>query len=79
MNIGYKIKTLRVAKNLTQEELADRAELSKGFADSTVQMYNEKVEIIQDFTNQVVELEKQVEKTPSKTTWFSSKDTLTIF
>lgn len=31
MNIGYKIKTLRVAKNLTQEELADRAELSKGF------------------------------------------------
>ncbi|MBQ7969845.1 MAG: hypothetical protein IJ293_02530 [Treponema sp.] len=37
-------------------------ELSKGFADSTVQMYNEKVEIIQDFTNQVVELEKQVEK-----------------
>lgn len=31
MEIGYKIKTLRVAKNLTQEELADRAELSKGF------------------------------------------------
>lgn len=31
MNIGYKIKALRVAKNLTQEELADRAELSKGF------------------------------------------------
>lgn len=36
-------------------------ELSKGFADSTVQMYNEKVEIIQDFTNQVINLEKQVE------------------
>lgn len=31
MNIGSKIKALRVAKNLTQEELADRAELSKGF------------------------------------------------
>lgn len=31
MKIGYKIKTLRMAKNLTQEELADRAELSKGF------------------------------------------------
>ena len=31
MNIGSKIKELRVAKGLTQEELADRAELSKGF------------------------------------------------
>ena len=31
MNIGGKIKELRVAKNLTQEELADRTELSKGF------------------------------------------------
>lgn len=31
MNIGNKLKELRVAKNLTQEELADRAELSKGF------------------------------------------------
>ena len=31
MKIGYKIKTLRIAKGLTQEELADRAELSKGF------------------------------------------------
>lgn len=31
MNIGAKIKELRVAKALTQEELADRAELSKGF------------------------------------------------
>ena len=31
MNIGAKIKELRVAKSLTQEELADRAELSKGF------------------------------------------------
>ena len=31
MDIGAKIKELRVAKSLTQEELADRAELSKGF------------------------------------------------
>ncbi len=31
MNIGAKIKELRVKKSLTQEELADRCELSKGF------------------------------------------------
>lgn len=31
MNIGAKLKQLRVLKGLTQEELADRAELSKGF------------------------------------------------
>lgn len=31
MNIGAKIRELRIAKNLTQEELADRSELSKGF------------------------------------------------
>ncbi|WWR14487.1 XRE family transcriptional regulator [Lachnospiraceae bacterium JLR.KK008] len=31
MNIGTKIKELRIQKGLTQEELADRAELSKGF------------------------------------------------
>lgn len=31
MDIGGKIKELRVQKGLTQEELADRAELSKGF------------------------------------------------
>ncbi len=31
MKIGAKIKELRVQKSLTQEELADRAELSKGF------------------------------------------------
>lgn len=31
MNIGAKIRELRVQKGLTQEELADRAELSKGF------------------------------------------------
>lgn len=31
MNIGAKLKELRIAKNLTQEELADRAELSKSF------------------------------------------------
>ena len=31
MDIGKKIKELRVAKGLTQEERADRSELSKGF------------------------------------------------
>lgn len=31
MQIGEKIKDLRIQKNLTQEELADRCELSKGF------------------------------------------------
>lgn len=31
MHIGAKIKELRIQKSLTQEELADRAELSKGF------------------------------------------------
>lgn len=31
MNIGEKIKELRIQNNLTQEELANRSELSKGF------------------------------------------------
>lgn len=31
MEIGEKIKRLRIKNNLTQEELADRSELSKGF------------------------------------------------
>lgn len=31
MDIGAKLKELRIAKGLTQEELADRSELSKGF------------------------------------------------
>ena len=31
MSIGNKIKQLRVQKGLTQEELGDRCELSKGF------------------------------------------------
>ena len=31
MEIGSKIKRLRLKRNLTQEELADRCELSKGF------------------------------------------------
>ena len=31
MDIGNKLKELRVLKGLTQEEMADRSELSKGF------------------------------------------------
>ncbi len=31
MDIGNRVKELRIKKGLTQEELADRAELSKGF------------------------------------------------
>lgn len=31
MDIGKKIRRLRLEKNLTQEELADRTELSKSF------------------------------------------------
>ncbi len=31
MSIGSRLKELRILKGLTQEELADRAELSKGF------------------------------------------------
>ena len=31
MEIGKKIRELRMRKGLTQEELADRSELSKGF------------------------------------------------
>ena len=31
MEIGYKLKNLRKLKNLTQEELAERTDLSKGY------------------------------------------------
>ena len=31
MDIGNKLKQLRIRNGLTQEELADRSELSKGF------------------------------------------------
>ena len=31
MDIGERIKEIRTERGLTQEELADRAELSKGF------------------------------------------------
>lgn len=31
MNIGSKIKNLRLQKNLTQEELGERTDLTKGY------------------------------------------------
>ena len=31
MNLGAKLKEMRLQKNLTQEELADRCELTKGY------------------------------------------------
>ena len=31
MDIGHKVKQLRIQKNLTLEELASRSELTKGF------------------------------------------------
>ena len=31
MNIGNKIKNLRIQKNLTQEELGERTDLTKGY------------------------------------------------
>ena len=31
MDIGEKLRRLRIQRNLTQEEMADRCELSKGF------------------------------------------------
>ncbi len=31
MDIGYKLRNLRRIKNLTQEELAERTDLSKGY------------------------------------------------
>lgn len=34
MQIGAKLKELRILNGLTQEELADRTELSKGFISS---------------------------------------------
>jgi transcriptional regulator with XRE-family HTH domain len=67
MNIGEKIKRLRVKNGLTQEELASRCELSKGFIsqverDLTSPSISTLVDILQslgtnlqDFFNEVVE------------------------
>lgn len=41
MNIGNKIKTLRTMNGLTQEELANRCELTKGFISQLENNYNE--------------------------------------
>jgi len=52
MQIGAKIRQLRIANQMTQEELADRAELSKGFIsqienDLTSPSINTLVDILQ--------------------------------
>ncbi len=39
MNIGKKIKTLRQIKNLTQEDLAERTDLSKGYISEIENQY----------------------------------------
>lgn len=39
MDIGHKIRQLRILKGLTQKELADRAELSKGFISQVEKNY----------------------------------------
>ena len=55
MEIGKKLKQLRIEKDLTQEELAGRAELSKGFIsqlerDLTSPSIATLVDILQNFS-----------------------------
>ena len=40
MDIGEKIKRMRIEKQLTQEELANRCELSKGFISQLRKQFN---------------------------------------
>ncbi len=52
MEIGKKIRALRLKRNLTQEELADRAELTKGFIS---QIENEQSNISLDALSNLLE------------------------
>ena len=45
MNIGAKLKELRVQKGLTQEELADRAELTGAVSPAEVTAYLHRMDI----------------------------------
>ena len=50
MELGEKIKELRNKQGLTQEELADRAELSKGFISQLERDMTSPSSMIHDFT-----------------------------
>ena len=45
MDIGEKIKRMRIEKQLTQEELANRCELSKGFI-SQLENYDNFIKLV---------------------------------
>ena len=74
MDIGQKIKELRVAKGLTQEELADRSELSKGFIsqlerDLTSPSIATLMDILQCLGTTVSEFFQEEPELGSKTEW----------
>ncbi|MDD6212193.1 MAG: helix-turn-helix domain-containing protein [Clostridiales bacterium] len=83
MSIGMKLKDLRIRKGLTQEELADRAELTKGFIsqverDLTSPSIATLMDILQclgtdigDFFNE----EKEEQIVFAKTDYFEKEDT----
>jgi len=52
LNIGHKVKSLRLASDLTQNELADRANLTKGFIS---QLENEQSSISVDSLSDILE------------------------
>ena len=79
MKIGAKVKELRVQKGLTQEELADRTELSKGFIsqlerDLTSPSIATLMDILQALGS-LLDTEKEQNgsfQTPRKTLWSPS-------
>ncbi len=82
MEIGKKIKELRVMKGLTQEELADRSELSKGFIsqlerDLTSPSISTLVDILQCLGTDLKEFFSDSEDTQvvfKKTDYFEKED-----
>ena len=74
MKIGAKVKELRVQKGLTQEELADRTELSKGFIsqlerDLTSPSIATLMDILQALGTESDYFEKLDEEYGNKTEW----------